>query len=292
MIAALLSAWPLVRRCDQRRGLPAVIGTFVGLVSLAIQHHEAAGWEWMLYQPDQKATLKVLHRVGWLARQEGIPRSQLVRVFDPCFRSWNGSILHDHPDTFHLMELAAAAPVSVENPLPDPVARRQILAHLNRYERTVLGAGACVSLNPPRLSAGAKTAAVARRVEMHHADKIDRGRYHGANGDSYIEFEFDPAPQARFLFLPGLQADQDVLILRTDEKGRWRRPKRTLARPSRAHRRRGHRRPTPDSLAAHSDLAHQNPVHPSRRDRPVRAASAPALSVCVNGKAEGMSVGL
>jgi len=222
MIAALLSAWPLIRRCDKRRGLPAAIGTLVGLVSLAMQHDEAAGWEWMLYQPDQKATMKVLHRVGKLAREEGIPRSQLARIFDPCFRTWNGSVLHDHPDTFHLMELATAAPDSVERPLPDPLARRQILAHLTQYERTVLGAGACVSLNPPRLRADAKTVAVARRVEMHNAGEIDRGRYHVENADSYIEFEFDRAPQARFLCLPGLQADQDVLILRSDAEGRWR----------------------------------------------------------------------
>jgi hypothetical protein len=222
MIAAVLSAWPLIRRCDKRRGLPAVIGTFVGLVSLAMQHDEAAGWEWMLYQPDQKATMNVLHRVGGLAREEDIPRSQLVRIFDPCFRSWNGSVLHEHPDTFHLMELAAAAPDSVEHPLPDAVARRQILAHFTQYECTLLGAGACVSFNPPRLSADTKTVAVARRVKMHDADEIDRGRYHGENGDSYIEFEFDPAPQACFLYLPGLEADQDVLILRSDEEGRWR----------------------------------------------------------------------
>jgi hypothetical protein len=174
LIATLLSAWPLCRRCDNRRGLPAVIGTFVGLVALAIQRDEAADWRWMLYQPDQKATLEVLHRVGGLARQEGIPRSQLVRIFDPCFRPWNGSVLHDHPDTFHLMELAAAAPDAVAQPLPDPVARRQILAHLTQYERTVLGAGACVSFNPPRLSADAKTVAVARRVAMGSADDIER----------------------------------------------------------------------------------------------------------------------
>ncbi|MGO9462970.1 MAG: acyltransferase family protein [Isosphaeraceae bacterium] len=222
MIAALLAAWPLIRRCDKRRGLPALIGTLVGLASLAIERDEAAGWEWMLHQPDQKATLKALHRVGWLAREEGIPRSQLVRIFDPCFRSWNGSVLHDHPDTFHLMELAAVAPNSVEHPLPDPVARRKILAHLTRYERTVLGAGACVSFNPPRLSGVEETVAVARRVEMRYVDPIDRGRYHGENGDSYIEFEFEAAPQARFLYLPGLQADQDILVLPCDEKGRWR----------------------------------------------------------------------
>jgi len=221
-IAALLSAWPLLRRCDQRRGLPAIIGTLVGLVALAVQHREHAAWEWMLHQPDQKATLNTLHHVGTLARQEGIPRSQLVRIFDPCYRSWNGSILNGHPDTFPLMELAIGAPEHVAHGLPDQEARDRLLSRLNPVERLILGSGTCVSLNPASLPADAQTLTVARPVELHNAKEIARGQYRGENGASYLEFEFDATPDARFLYLPGLKADQDVVVVRRDDNGHWR----------------------------------------------------------------------
>jgi hypothetical protein len=137
-------------------------------------------------------------------------------------RSWNGAVLHDHPDTFHIMELAVTAPECVEHSSPDEEARHRLLGRLEPWERLVLGSGTCVSLNPARLPADVRTLTVARRVELGDAQEIGRGRYRGENGHSYLEFEFDATPRARFLYLPGLKADQDVLLLRRDDNGRWR----------------------------------------------------------------------
>ena len=89
------------------------------------------------------------------------------------------------------MELASAAPDSVAHPLADVDARRRILGHLTAHDRRMLGSGTCISSNRPVELAQTRTVAVARRIAMYHAIEIDRGRYQGENGDSYIEFEFD-----------------------------------------------------------------------------------------------------
>ena len=47
----------VVRRCDSRRGWPALIATVVGLVTMSVQSSEASRWNWMLNQPDQRTTL-------------------------------------------------------------------------------------------------------------------------------------------------------------------------------------------------------------------------------------------
>ena len=54
IIAAVLASWPLVRRCDARRGLPALLAALVGLVTMLVQSGEASHWNWMLRQPDQQ----------------------------------------------------------------------------------------------------------------------------------------------------------------------------------------------------------------------------------------------
>ncbi len=87
VVAAFLASWPLVKRCDSRRGLPAIVGTIVGLLMLVAQHHEVKQWDWMLNQPGQRETLSALHHLGEIARDEGVSRSQLLRMFDPAWRS-------------------------------------------------------------------------------------------------------------------------------------------------------------------------------------------------------------
>ena len=139
IIAAVLAAWPLVRRCDARRGLPALLAALVGLVTMLVQSGEASHWNWMLRQPDQRVTLSVLHHLGELASAEGVTRSQLMRIFDPVYRDWNGSVMNDRPYAFHLMNLAVQATEQVERPLPDDQARARLLAWLTPVERIALG---------------------------------------------------------------------------------------------------------------------------------------------------------
>ncbi len=222
MVAAVLASWPLIRRCDARRGLPALIAASVGMVTMLVQSGEASHWNWMLRQPDQRVTLSVLHHLGELARAEGVSRSQLMRIFDPVYRTWNGSVMNDRPYAFHLMNLAVQAPEQVERPLPDDQARSRLLAWLMPVERIALGAGTCASLVASHLEPDARTLSIARRVVVHEVSEFKPGQFHPENWPAYIEFEFDPAPGARYLVLPGLAADQDMVVLFKEESGRWR----------------------------------------------------------------------
>ena len=45
------------------------------------------------------------------------------------------------------------------------------------------------------------------------------GQFHPENWPAYIEFEFDPTPQARYLVLPGLAADQDLVVFLCESDG-------------------------------------------------------------------------
>ena len=222
IVAAILASWPLVRRCDARRGLPALLAALVGLVTMLVQSGEASHWNWMLRQPDQRITLSVLHHLGELASAEGISRSQLMRIFDPVYRNWNGSVMNDRPYAFHLMNLAVQAPEQVERPLPDDKARARLLAWLMPVERIALGAGTCASLVPSHLEPDARTLSISRRVAVHEVSEFKPGRFHPKNWPAYIEYEFDRAPRARYLVLPGLAADQDMVVLFKEESGRWR----------------------------------------------------------------------
>ena len=222
VIAAMLAALPLVRRGDLARGRPAAIGIIAGLLALAVNRYEDQHWAWMLWQPDQKPTLAALHRVGELARAEGVSRDQLTRAFDPVFRPWNGSVLLN-PSYFHFMKLVEQAPVRVDRPLTDQEARARLLDRLTLREQLVLCAGACISMSK---SGGPKPDAealvVARRVKLQNARELTPGHYRVAGWRAFIEFEFDSAPEARFLSLPGLAADEDLTISWSDESGRWR----------------------------------------------------------------------
>ena len=123
IVAALLASWPFVRRCDARRGLPALIAAVVGLVTMFVQSGEASYWNWML-RPARPARHPVgSSPPGRTGSAEGVSRSQLMRIFDPVYRTWNGSVMNDRPYAFHLMNLAVQAPEQVERPLPDDQAR-------------------------------------------------------------------------------------------------------------------------------------------------------------------------
>jgi hypothetical protein len=223
ILAAVFASWRLTRRCDARPGLPALIGAAVGLAMLVVQYHEVSTrWHWMLHQPDQKATLAALHRVGIVAREEGITRSQLLRIVDPAYRPWNGSLVSDCLYAFPLVKLVADAPQQAMRPLSDDEARNLLRARLTRAERLALGSGACVSLNPVRPRPEVHTLAVARRVGIHEAREVKPGVYRSEPVPGNIEYEFDPVPEARFLMLPGLKADQDVAIFWCEQGGRWR----------------------------------------------------------------------
>ncbi len=221
-VAALLSSWPMIRRCDTRRGLPMLVGTAVGLVMFAMQAHEATQWDWMLHQPDQRATFEAVHRVGVVARDEGIPRGQLLRIFDPAYRTWNASVQINRPYAFHIMSLAIQAPERVEHLIPDAEARRRLTTRLTAAERISLGAASCPSGKLPDSPRDLQTLAVARRIEVSKASEVQPGRFRLMEAPSYIEYEFDPTTEAKFLSLPGLDADQDLVVAWQVPSSEWR----------------------------------------------------------------------
>jgi hypothetical protein len=221
IIAALLASWPRIGRYDRHRGRPAFVAALVGVATMAVQSGEVSRWEWMLHQPDQHATLSALYHVGELARAEGIPRPQLMRIFDPVYRSWNGSLVKDCPRAFHLMNLAVQAPERVEQPISDETARARLLNCLTLGERIALGAGTCAPLIPDPMER-AHTLAIARQVATRDINVLGPGRYERGRLPGFIEFEFEPAAGARYLFLPGLAADQDVIVVLTNDSSRWR----------------------------------------------------------------------
>jgi hypothetical protein len=222
VLAAVLSAWRPILRCDDRRGLPAFLGTTVGLMMFALQHREVeTHWVHMLNHPGQKACLSALYRVGQVAREEGISRSQLDRLFTPPVRSWNLGVLVWKPSQFPLM-LLIDAPENPSSPRSDEEARDLIQARLTRGEKLALGEGACAYLRPAHPGAKAQTLAIARLVELSQIHESGPGHYHTDQAPASIKFEFPPAPVARYLELPGLDTDQELVIHRRDGQGHWR----------------------------------------------------------------------
>jgi hypothetical protein len=222
IIAGMLAASPLVRRSDGVPGRPALIGIIVGLLALAVNRNEEEHWRWMMQQPDEKATLAALHRVGELARAEGISRDQLTKIFDPVFRPWNGSV-RLNPYYFHFMKLVAQAPLTVDRPIPDEQARVCLLSRLTLLEQSVLASGACVSMGTKTApNPEAQALVVARRIKLEHVREVRPGSYRSAGWPAFIEYEFDSSRAARFLTLPGLAADQDLTISWRNESGQWR----------------------------------------------------------------------
>jgi hypothetical protein len=221
VLAALLAAWRPIRRCDARRGLPALVGAVVSLVVLAVQHQEVETWTDLFRYPDQRATLAALERVGRVAREEGITRAQLVRIVAPALRSWNAPLLTDTTYAFPLMKLVEA-PEQLARPRTDDEARRLLRARLTPAERRALGSGACASLSPGRPGADAVTLAIARRIELNDLRQDRPGRYRSDRGPGSLKCIFDPTAGARFLELPGLRTDQELVISWCHAGGKWR----------------------------------------------------------------------
>jgi hypothetical protein len=107
---------------------------------------------------------------------------------------------------------------------------------LTPLERNMLGNNACICLNPARLPADAQTVSVGRQVDVHGAAEVRAGRYRAANArSSYIEYEFDPAAEARFVALPGVESDHDVVVSWREGRGPWRPGRKVrLLRPRRS----------------------------------------------------------
>ncbi len=188
---------------------------------LAIQRHEVNTWCWILNYTDQQATLAAVDRVGQVAREEGISRKQLARIIAPALRPWNAPLLSDAPDAFSLMKLVQA-PETVAQDRPDREARSLVAERLTRAERLALGSAACVSLTPGRLGADARTVSISKCQELQHIRQDQPGRYRSDLVPGAVKFAFDPTTDARFLALPGLRTDQDLIIFLCDETGRWR----------------------------------------------------------------------
>jgi hypothetical protein len=222
IVGTILSSWPWLRRCDARPGLPSLVAGLVGLVMLVVQYSEASYWNFFLKQLDQGQTLAAVHHLGNVAREEGIPKSQLVRLIDPATRPWNESLMVDRPSAFPLMKLVVGAPEQVSRMMPDDEARARLRLRLTPLERLALASNACASLNPARPEPSALTVAVARPTKNEGAREVSPGHYTTTVDPAHVGFEFDPTPGARFLLLPGLKADQDVAIYWCDGAGNWR----------------------------------------------------------------------
>ncbi len=222
IVSATIAGFPLAVRGDARPGRPALLGAIVGLAMLGVQFKEASFWDFYLVQPDQRSTLAAVHRLGQLAREEGIPRTQLVRIIDPVMRPWNQSILGDRPEAFPLVKLGALAPEEVTRPIADSEARARLKARLTASERTALGSDMCASFSQCRVQSNATTLAIARRYELRGASEIGPGLYRNLGGAGAINFEFEPAPGARYLVMPGLKSNQDIHIYWCDQNQKWR----------------------------------------------------------------------
>ena len=74
-----------------------------------------------------------------------------------------------------------------------------------------LGADMCASLAPVRPCLTPERWRCGR-YDVHEAHEVGPGIYQSGNQAGFIGFEFEPAPEARYLYLPGLKADQDVSV--------------------------------------------------------------------------------
>ena len=140
VLAAVLAAWRPIRRCDARRGLPALVGAVVGLMMFGVQRHEVNTWCWLLGYSDQRPTLAALDHVRRVACEEAITRAQLARIVAPALRPWNAPLLTDTPALFSLMKLVEA-PEQVSRARSDHDARILLSSRLTYAERVALGSG-------------------------------------------------------------------------------------------------------------------------------------------------------
>lgn len=219
VLAAMLAPLRLIRWCDARPGLPQLAGTLVGLVVYFLHDGEIEkSFAHMLRHPDQAATLSALDRVGVVAREEGVTQSQLDRVTTPVSRTWNEGIRTWCPENLSLMKLIDA-PKHPRSALSDDQVRALLHQRLTRAERVALGAGACAYLKPGKPSARTAAVATAQRVGQNGIEEVGPGLYRAERPGGFIRFEFPATIGARYLTLPGLACDQDVVITRCTPTG-------------------------------------------------------------------------
>ena len=167
VLAAILSSWRPIRRCDALPGLPALVGTIVGLALVAVQHHEIEFYYGhMLGHMDQKATMSALHRVGEVAREEGITRPQLDRIVTPAVRTWNRGVLEWNRDGFSLMRLVEV-PERSDHPRTDDEGAQRAACTFAASRANGSGDWLVLAfLRPGHPDANARTVAIARQVRL------------------------------------------------------------------------------------------------------------------------------
>jgi hypothetical protein len=222
VLASVLASRRLIRRCDARDALPAVLGTFAGVVMFAVQYHEVESDCFpMLHHPDQQATMAALHHVQELAVQEGISRTHLERLITPAVRSWNVAIKNYRTEYLSFMKLLDVPETAIRRRSDDEV-RDLLEKRLTPAQRLALGSGACAYLRPAVTDPHAQPLSVARLVRLSHISEVAPRQYRSEDVPAFILLEFQPTSLARYLELPGLLADQELIIFRIDAQGRWR----------------------------------------------------------------------
>ncbi len=221
VVAAFLSRWRPILRCDARPGLPWMLGASVGMVMFFAHHHEIEShWARMLRYSDQKATMNALYSLSNVAWEARISRSQLERIITPCLRSWNSWPMTYEPDRSSIIRLIEA-PEARAFTWSDDEVRDLLLVRLTPNERLALGSGACAHLRPGHPEAGSSTIAVGRRIDLNEVHELSPGKYRADRNPGSIKFAFHPTARARYLVLPGLKADQEICINSRSTKGRW-----------------------------------------------------------------------
>ena len=217
VLAAVLASNSWIRKLDRFALLPALFGTGVGLLALFINRPETQipVFQRMLVSPDQIPTLKALHHVGELAKNDGITRDQLKHLISPVVRNW----LFGRP--FEISALINQAPQTVLAPMPDAEALNHLMTHLSLEEQLSIQIGACVSLNPPEPDANAHYVATSSLVKIQGLSEISPGHYQRQEWPAFLEYTLDTTSNCRFLALSNLASDHNLQISWTTEPGKW-----------------------------------------------------------------------
>ena len=200
----------------------AVLGTVAGLLAF-VAVAERSTPIGPVRHPDQKACMSALHRIGQVATKKGVAADrQFDRIFTPSVRS----LEPEHSDLGPLRLLNVMwlieVPQKPARPKSDDEARDLVQTCLTRSERLALGDGACAYLRPGHPGSQAQTIAVARVVELNQIQESKPGHYHSDQPSGRLTFEFPAVAGPHYLELPGLETDQELVILRRDKHGDWR----------------------------------------------------------------------